>query len=103
MGRLGDLFVSGKPFVVIESDLKAAWMGGENGKHFRCQLCGYKFIIGDTARMQYTNDTPEAYGNPLICKKCDGTKEEIVAKLRARNIEFKSEKFWYNRHCLGEE
>lgn len=75
-------FTDGKPRRATEHDLKARWSGGKPGDFFRCCLCGYKFQLGDYWRWQYTNDTSGAGGNPMVCEKCDGTKEEIVAKFR---------------------
>ena len=83
-------FTDGKPWIATEKDCKGNWSCGENGKNFRCGLCGYKFKPGDKVRWQYTNDTgPESSGNPLVCKSCDGTKEEIVEKMKANYREFK--------------
>ena len=87
-------FTDGKPFVVTESQCRASWLGGKNGKHFRCGLCGHKFAVGDIARWQYTNDIHGAGGNPLVCQKCDGTKEEIVTKWKAMHEEAKG-RMWY--------
>jgi hypothetical protein len=94
-------FTNGKPWIATEKDVHASWSGGKDGKYFRCALCGYKFKVGDTVRLQYTNDVPGAGGNPLVCQKCDGTKEEIVAKWRAMHEESKGRWWWFCRDDLG--
>ncbi len=80
-------FTNQTPFIATEAHCRAAWAGGKNGKYFRCYLCGHKFATGDVVRWQYTNDTPGASGNPMVCQACDGTKEEIVAKWKAMKQE----------------
>ena len=87
-------FTDQKPRIATKEDCKAQWSGGENGKYFRCALCGHKFVIGDYWRFVYTNDIPAAAGNPLVCEKCDGTKEEIVTKMRELKSEYNQQKFW---------
>lgn len=72
----------GKPFIATEEHVKGPWMGVRDGACFRCALCGHRFKTGDRVRWQFTNDVPGASGNPLVCERCDGTKEEIVAKMR---------------------
>jgi len=91
-------FLKGKPWIATEKDCKASWNSIPNGKCFRCALCGYKFKPGDKVRCQYTNDVPGAHGNPLVCEKCDGTKEEIVAKIKAGYKKAKNEMWWFCRH-----
>ena len=89
-------FLNGKPWIATEKHCNN-WGGsgrGNKGKRFRCYICGYRFKPGDKVRCQYTNDTPEAWGNPLVCEKCDGTKEEIVAKMKAKYKSAKSD-MWY--------
>ena len=87
-------FTDGKPFVVTEEDTRRPWGGGANGKYFRCYLCGHRFQAGDVARWQFTNDTPGAGGNPMVCQACDGTKEEIVARWRQMHL-MASDAMWY--------
>lgn len=87
-------FTNGKPFVATEEHCKLPWGLGKEGSKFRCTLCGYKFMVGDIVRWQFTNDVAGASGNPLLCKKCDGTKEEIVNKMVELRKEFMSERFW---------
>jgi hypothetical protein len=81
-------FTDGKPWVATENDCKASWMGAKNGKLFCCFLCCYKFVPGDVVRWQYTNDVPGAGGNPLVCQSCDGTKDQIVEKMKQIYAEF---------------
>lgn len=89
-------FTDGKPWVVTDKDCRAKWGGADNGKRFRCYLCGHKFVPGDVARWQYTNDTPDAGGNPMVCKDCDGTKDEIVEKWKAMHAEANRRMWWFN-------
>jgi hypothetical protein len=88
-------FTNGKPWIATEKDCDAPWGGSPHGKRFRCYLCGCKFKPGDRVRWQYTNDVPEAGGNPLVCEKCDGTKEEIVAKMKAMREEARGRMWWF--------
>jgi len=90
-------FYYSKATIATEKHLKAHWLGGKPGEFFRCALCGYKFKIGDLFRIQYTNDTPDAWGNPLVCVVCDGTKEEIVAKWRQMHKDAKEKYWWFTR------
>ena len=90
-------FTDQKPRIATKEDLKAPWGGYKDGRNFRCVLCGYRFKIGDYWRWQYTNSTPGAYGNPIVCKKCDGTKEEIEDRMRTLYREAKEikERMWW--------
>ncbi len=90
-------FTDGKPFTVTAEDVHRPWNGGVNGKYFRCYLCGHKFKIGDVARWQFTNDVPGVGGNPMVCQKCDGTKEEIVTKWKQMHAERHGRMWWF---CL---
>lgn len=87
-------FTNGKPFVVTADDVTKPWSCGKGGERFRCYLCGHRFVAGDVARWQYTNDTSNAGGNPMVCVKCDGTREEVIARWITLREEFKSPKFW---------
>lgn len=82
----------GRPWQVTEEDLRKPWYGGKNGKFFRCCMCGHKFELGDVARWQYTNSTPGASGNPLVCAKCDGP--DVVQRWASMRKEA-YERFWY--------
>ncbi len=95
-------FVDRKPWVVTQEDVKKSWNSVPNGKAFKCSLCNHRFIVGDTARWECTNDVPGAGGNPLICFDCDRPKEEIVQKMIELNkIVRVVEKFNKTRH-LGD-
>ena len=75
-------FSDGKPWIATEADCDALWHGIPHGNSFRCRFCDYRFVPGDKVRWQYTNDVAGAGGNPLVCEKCDGTKTEIVEKMK---------------------
>lgn len=95
-------FLDGKPRIATEEECNAQWMCGKRGEHFRCCFCGYKFKVGDYWRCQYTNSTPGASGNPLVCEKCDAPREELVAKWKAmhdevRAIEKDQRLWWFHR------
>jgi hypothetical protein len=94
-------FTDGKPFKATEADCQANWEGGSKGIFFRCYLCGHKFVPGDIVRWQHTNDVPGAGGNPMVCKDCDGTKEEIVAKWKAMYAEAKGRMWHFTKGCDG--
>jgi len=89
-----DNFTNCKPFIVTVADIKKPWSGGQDGKYFRCYLCGHKFVPGDVARWEYTNNTPGAGGNPMVCQRCDGSRDEVIAKWRALQAEFRGPRFW---------
>ena len=65
-------FTDQKPRIATESDLKASWSGGKNGKYFRCYLCGHTFILGDYWRWVYANGKDMPGINFIVCKECDG-------------------------------
>lgn len=83
-------FIDQKPHVATEEDCRAPWGGVKNGKRFRCYMCGHKFVVGDTYRWVYTNDTPGAGGNPIVCVKCDGpdVKERWAAMCKEARTKF---------------
>ena len=77
----------------VTEKLISAWRG-----RFRCNLCGYKFRVGDKYRFIATCGIKDvAGGNPLVCEKCDNTDNEIYAKWNAMHEEWKKvkEKFWW--------
>jgi hypothetical protein len=86
-------WTDGKPFVVAQEHLKARW--GLEGHAMRCCLCGHTFVMGDTARWQFTNDTPGAGGNPFVCMPCDTGREAIIAEILRRRAELKADKWWW--------
>ncbi len=78
----------GKPFIVSQKYVDIKHWGGSHDGKIRCGLCGEKFDVGDVARWQYTNDTPNAGGNPFVCEDCDGTKEEICKTMINMRTEY---------------
>jgi hypothetical protein len=90
-------FTDGKPFIATEAHCKGKWGGVPNGLHFRCAFCGYKFVLGDTVRWQYTNEYRGASGNPLVCVKCDCPKDELIAKWRAMHEEANGRMWWFTQ------
>lgn len=62
-------FTDQKPFVVTAELRKAPWRGYSDGRAFRCYLCGYPFVEGDTARWVFS---PQKWGNFFTCQDCDG-------------------------------
>jgi hypothetical protein len=85
-------FTDGKPRIATEQDCKARWSCGKPGERFRCCLCGHKFVVGDVWRFQFTNNIPNAGGNPLVCEKCDGP--DVVERWKKMCEEYKT-KFWH--------
>jgi hypothetical protein len=58
------------PQVATEEHLQLCWSGGRPGERFRCYLCGYKFVLGDTWRFVFDNGGSGS-GNFLVCEICD--------------------------------
>lgn len=79
--------------IATSEDIKRPWMGGKNGIYFRCYLCGHKFQDGDQFRLVFSKH----YGNPLVCKECDGTNEDVLDKWESLNKELVEieKKFWW--------
>lgn len=88
-------FTNGLPWLATDADCSVAWGGSKGGTRFRCTLCGYRLNPGDRVRWQYTNDVPGAGGNPLVCEGCDGTKEEIVEKMKNMYAEAENRMWWF--------
>jgi hypothetical protein len=84
-----------KPRIATEKDVKGSWGCGKNGKFFRCYFCGHKFKVGDQWRWVYSNGTTGAFGNPIVCKNCDG--EDVLDRWKAKHDEFKEDKWWWFR------
>lgn len=99
--------LDGSMQIANEKTCKAPWLGGKNGKYFRCAFCGHKFQSGDQWRCQFTNDVAGAGGNPLVCKSCDAPKEELVARWKAMWEQWNEihrtngQWWWFARHCNG--
>lgn len=88
----------GNPQVATAEQCKLIWgCSGKPGERFRCCLCGHKFIPGDTFRFVYTNDTVDVGGNPFVCSQCDGTRPQIIKKLRAHKLAYERvrHQFWW--------
>ena len=71
-------------------------------RRFACALCGHDFTPGDTFRFILTNtrqcnDLGVPGGNPFVCAACDGTNEEVYAKLVNGEKEWKAikNKWWW--------
>lgn len=75
-------FTDGKPFIATEKHCAMRWGSVAGDGFFRCTICDHLFVPGETVRWQFTNDVKGAGGNPLVCVQCDGTKEEIVEKMK---------------------
>lgn len=71
-------FTDQKPFIVTKNDLNLHWGGRKN--HFFCGFCGKSFIEGSIARWVFTNDVPDAGGNPFVCVDCDAPREKLIKK-----------------------
>lgn len=78
-----------------EKDCHMRWLCGRDGKYFRCAFCGHKFVPGDLYRIVYTNDMKGAYGNPIVCEKCDG--EDVRDRWRKMSEEAYSRFWWFSR------
>lgn len=88
-------WTNGRPFLATSEHCKFRWNCGKPGEGFRCALCGHKFIMGDTVRWQFTNDTPGAAGNPFVCKECDTGRDGIINEIIKRRSELKEGRFWW--------
>jgi hypothetical protein len=88
------MFTDQKPQTATENDLKLRWSCGKPGERFRCYLCGHKFQVGDTWRFVYSNSTPGATGNFLVCDKCDGPD---VLDRWVKHCEAARTQFWWMR------
>lgn len=87
-----------EPQTVTKQDLKLPWLGGKNGKYFKCCFCGYKFQEGDYWRWIYTNNIKGAIGNPITCKRCDtGDIDSMVEKWKKMHSESRGKYWWFNR------
>lgn len=89
-------FTDGKPWIATTKDTQTRWSSGKPGEHFRCGMCGHNFVVGDQVRWQYTNDIPNAGGNPLVCAACDGPDfvERWVAKFAEWDVIATDPKWW---------
>ncbi len=89
-------FTDGKPRIATEEDTKRPWGGLQDGRNFRCGLCGHRFVVGNRWRWVFTNDSNlnGTAGNPFVCEACDGPREEVIRKLAELYKEFMGDKFW---------
>jgi hypothetical protein len=93
-------FTDGKPWIATEQDCNTTrWSGGKPGQHFRCYMCGHKFEPGERVRWQYTSDTPNAGGNPLLCETCDTP--DVIERWKAKHAEWRAirtdPRWWFFR------
>lgn len=88
-------WTNGKPFVATAEDCAFKWACRKPGEAFRCFSCGHKFVVGDTVRWQFTNDTPGAGGNPFVCRACDDGRDEIIKEIKKRRAELKKAHWWW--------
>ena len=79
-------WIKGEWQVATKEICEATWMGRRNGKYFRCAFCGHKFKIGDMWRRIFTNNVPNAGGNPLVCGKCNLPEEKLIEKGTSKEI-----------------
>lgn len=85
--------------VADENTCNAPWLGARKGKHFRCAFCGYKFVVGDRYRVVYTNDMRDAYGNPVVCEKCNAPTPELRERWKVKHATMNApENWWFFRH-----
>jgi len=90
-------FTDQKPRIATAEDLKRPWSGHRDGSCFRCYLCGHKFEVGDQYRWVYSNGTPGAGGNPMVCASCDGPNEEVIARWKAMHEEARTRFWWFTQ------
>jgi hypothetical protein len=88
-------FLDGNSRVATEQEVKLRCLGGKPGEFFRCGFCGHRFVVGDYWRCVFTNDMPDASGNPLICQSCDG--KDVRERWAAKCAEYASESWWWFR------
>ena len=88
-------FTDQKPRLATEADLRASWSGGENGKYFRCRLCGYHFQLGDYWRWVYMGSV--GLQNTIVCQKCDtpDVKEKWIKANKEWEQMSETSPFWW--------
>jgi len=84
-----------------QEHLNAPWSG--NKRNFRCGFCGHTFMLNDLWLFLFTNDMPDAPGNPFVCEACYKLFDEDKEKLRAEwKRKWKAQKndewWWFHRH-----
>ena len=90
-------FTDQKPRIATEEDCKRPWSGRPNGEGFRCYLCGHRFKPGDQWRWVYANGQSPAYGNFLVCKKCDG--DDVLDRWQEQNAALNDKYWWLQGGC----
>jgi len=92
---------------VVDAATVVAW---SRHRQFACALCGHDFVEGDVLRFIMTN-TPQCCqlgvpgGNPFVCLECDGTNDEVYAKLIAGETawqEIKKKYWWFLQDVIAE-
>lgn len=80
-----------------KEECNARWSCGKPGELFRCGFCGHKFKEGDMYRGIYTNGTPGAHGNPLVCEKCNDSTGALIAmwKHMHEDVRKYKERYWW--------
>lgn len=86
-------WINGEPFVATADHVATKWSNRTG--NFRCCFCGHEFVVGDTVRWQYTNDTHGAAGNPFVCTSCDGGGDANIAEILRRRSELDTGKWWW--------
>lgn len=84
-----------QPFTVTAEMIGRPWCGYRDGRAFRCALCGRRFVAGDAARWIFTNDGKGQSGNPFVCSKCDGTDEDVRARLQQLIDDANADRMWW--------
>lgn len=59
---------NGNPLIATDEHVKLRWNGST--KNFRCGFCGHKIAVGELWCFVFTNDIPDAGGNPMACCDC---------------------------------
>lgn len=68
-------FTDETPRVATLADTIGPWSGSIGGVRFRCELCGHRFVVGDTWRIVYAGNLSVGQmgiPNALVCGSCDG-------------------------------
>lgn len=91
---MGDSFTNGKTRTATAKDLSANWSGYDDGRNFRCYLCGHFYQVGDRWRWVYANfpKSPVRIGNFTVCDGCDD--DDVIARM-ARHVATIREIGWW--------
>ena len=82
-----------------EHDCTGPWLCGQPGEYFRCCFCGRHLVQGDLYRVLYTNDMPDAPGNPLVCQACNDTEDVLRSRWREMHQVAATRFWWFVRRC----